>query len=87
MRGKNNGDPQVCVNNLMAITRGEVAYDRIRGIGTEPIDGTIASSSADIAQDAKWVINTYEPRGEVDGIEVVADEASDGGFKVKVGIR
>ena len=32
MLAKGNGDKRVCVNNLLAIVRGEVPYDRIRGL-------------------------------------------------------
>lgn len=87
MRSKDNGDPQVCVNNLLSIIRGEVAYDRIRGIGSEPIDRPTGEAIADIEQDARWVINTYEPRAEVNRIDVVQDDASMGSFKINAEVQ
>lgn len=40
MRAKGNGDPAVCANNLVRISRGEVPYDRIRGVKFADLIGT-----------------------------------------------
>lgn len=74
MRAKGNGDISVTVNNLLAITRGEVQYDRLRGVGTEPIDKPAGEAIPEMEQDALWVLETYEPRAEVEEIHAVQDD-------------
>ena len=39
MRASGNGRPEQCAANLLKITRGEVPYDRLKGLGTSAIDG------------------------------------------------
>lgn len=60
MKASGNGRPEVCASNLLKITRGEVAYDRIRGRDGAIIDKPNATDEA--AADAEWVLETYEPR-------------------------
>lgn len=86
MRATGNGLKQVCVQNLLAIVRGEVPYDRIRGLGSGPIDGPADSSAAELQQDAQWMIETYEPRATVQSIEVVQDDAAGGALRVSANI-
>ena len=86
MRSKNNGSPEVCVNNLVQIVRGEVPYDRIKGVGSQ-IDRPIDQAGDDIVEDATWLIQTYEPRAEVENIEVTPDDAAGGHFTITANIN
>ena len=43
MRASGNGSPEVCAANLLRIVRGEVAYDRVRGVDGTLIDKPNAS--------------------------------------------
>ena len=70
MLSKNNSNPAVCVNNLMQIARGEVPYDRVKGISFAQLDVPIAQATDEIVEDAEWMLDTYEPRAEIDSIEV-----------------
>lgn len=80
MRASGNGDVQVCANNLLLTVRGEVPYDRIRGVGANTTDMPYEEGVAQLIQDAKWTLDTYEPRGDVQEITVEQDEATGGDF-------
>lgn len=86
MLANGNGDPRICARNLLAITRGEVPFDRIRGLASGPIDGPMAESSDELRQDAEWLIGTYEPRATVQSIEVSQDDATSGSLRVVANI-
>lgn len=82
MRSSGNGDPQVCVQNLLQTVRGEVPFARIKGLDGANIDAPETIASPAVIADATWVIDTYEPR--VDAREVVtsAVEAAHGDFQL-----
>lgn len=82
MRASGNGDPQVCVQNLLQTVRGEVPFARIKGLDGNNIDAPETIASPAIIADATWVIDTYEPR--VDAREVVtsAVDAAHGDFQL-----
>ena len=86
MLAKGNGDKRVCVNNLLAIVRGEVPYDRIRGLDGMTIDRPLQMAAEEIEQDATWLLKTYEPRASVLGITVTQDEINDGAFRISAEI-
>ncbi len=86
MRASGNGDKHVCVNNLLAIVRGEVPYDRIRGLDARNMDRPAAEAAPEIQQDAKWLLSTYEPRAAVQEVTVTADPESGGDFSVTASI-
>lgn len=81
LKSKGNSDPQVCANNLLKIARYEVPMDRIQGLDTELYD--TPDSEDDIVEDAKFVIETYEPRVEVSSIDI---ENVDGDIKVTANV-
>ena len=70
MRASGNGRPEQCAANLLKITRGEVPYDRLKGLGTSAIDGPTIYASDNLATDAEWLIRTYEPRVDVNDISI-----------------
>lgn len=87
MLSKNNGSPEVCVNNLIQIARGEVPYDRVKGVGAMQIDAPSSRSLDDVADDVEWLLGTYEPRAEAESIDVTADDAAGGHFTIKASIN
>lgn len=87
MRASGNGDKAVCANNLLAIVRGEVPYDRIRGLDARNIDRPAAEAAPDIQQDAEWLLKTYEPRAVVREINVTQDDSAGGAFRVTAEIE
>lgn len=81
-----NGAPQNCVENLLKIFRGEVPYARAKGLDPRMIDRPLSDTAA-ISQDAEWLIETYEPRAILDGIEVIPSDAVNGGFRIKANLK
>lgn len=82
MRGHGNGTPQVCTENLLQTIRGEVPYERLKGMDARLVDKPLASASFEAQADAEWLINTYEPRVDVRGIRLKDSDAVGGGFTV-----
>lgn len=80
MKAHGNGTPETCAANLLHLTCGEVPYDRVRGRDGGMIDQPNAED--DIAADAEWVLETYEPRVTVENIEVNPSDASSGDFSI-----
>ena len=80
MLASNNGDPRQCAANLLKLTRGENPYDRIKGIDAAITDAPSASARYDAIAEAEWVLDTYEPRVEVEGIDFEAPDAQGGDF-------
>ena len=86
MKANGNGNPEVCVHNLLKTVRGEVPYERIKGIDRALIDKPAATAGDDILADVEYVIETYEPRAELDSAELEELAASVGGFELDVDI-
>ena len=51
MKASGNGTPQTCVQNLLKTTRGEVPYERIKGIDRTLIDKPSETAATDLAAD------------------------------------
>ena len=86
MRASGNGDPQVCVQNLLQTVRGEVPFSRIKGLDGANIDAPSSTAEAAIIADATWLINTYEPRVDANEVAVDALEAVQGDFRLNTTI-
>ena len=87
MRAKGNGTPQVCVNNLLRLFRGEVPYERVKGLDPRIVDRPISAADAQLRQDADWLVDTYEPRAEIKSITVAQADAVNGGLAVSAEIK
>lgn len=87
MLAKGNGTPTVCVENLLKISRGEVPFERVKGLDPRMIDRPIIAAEAELQQDAEWLISTYEPRVTVDGIRVSQRVGVTGGFSVTAEVK
>lgn len=87
MRASNNGDKAVCIQNLLAIIRGEVPYDRLRGLDPRIVDRPAGNAVAEAVQDAEWMLGVYEPRAIVDNISAVQEDAAEGVFRVTADVR
>ena len=82
MRAKGNGTPEMCANNLLQIARGEVPFERVKGLDPRMIDRPISEAEGDIRQDAEWLISTYEPRVTVNAINITHATGADAGFVI-----
>lgn len=86
MRAKGNGDINVCANNLLRTFRGEVPFERVKGIDARLIDRPANEADAELKQDAEWLLETYEPRAIVNGIEIEHTEGVNGDFAIRANI-
>ena len=82
MRSKGNGQTAVCVSNLLKIQRGEVPFDRIKGVDFSQVDAPAPQAATEIAEDAKRMLSQYEPRSEVGDISMNPDDARNGRFAI-----
>lgn len=84
MKASGNGEPMQCVANLLRITRGECVYDRIKGIDPTLIDQPTEIVAPLMQAEAKWLIDTYEPRVNADDIDIRALTSQNGSFSLNV---
>lgn len=86
MKASGNGTPQTCVQNLLKTTRGEVPYERIKGIDRSLIDQPSETAASELAAEVEFVVETYEPRVKLTDVELVALAAEVGGFEINASI-
>lgn len=80
-----NSSPTRCVYNLLRTWRGEVPYERLKGLDPKHIGKPSATEIAALMADIQWNIETYEPRVDVARInlrEVAANVTGNGDFDV-----
>lgn len=87
MKASGNGTPETCVQNLLQTIRGEVPYERIKGIDRTLIDKPSHTASLDLVSDVEYVIETYEPRVNLKAVELEALAAEVGSFGLNAGIE
>jgi len=85
MKAHGNGNPEVCASNLLRIVRGEVPFDRVRGRDGALVDQPNATEEA--IADAEWLLETYEPRVNIESIESIPEAALTGDFSTLVNIE
>lgn len=78
MKAHGNGRPETCASNLLRIVRGEIPFDRVRGRDSTLVDRPNATDEA--TADAEWVLQTYEPRVDVESIKTNPEAANSGEF-------
>lgn len=83
MKAHGNGRPEQCAANLLMITRGEVPFERIKGRDAELID---SPNSAMGKADIEWLLTTYEPRININEVDIYSLNASEGQFAIKANI-
>lgn len=87
MLASNNGDPRQCAANLLKITRGENPYERIKGIDAKLTDAPSATAKKNTIADIEWVLDSYEPRVEIEEIDVNASDSQRGDFSSMAKIK
>ena len=86
MLAKGNSLPGRCAANLLMTVRGEVPYERLKGLDAALIDRPAPVVSPDLAADAEWLLETYEPRVGAGAIDLEGLAAAEGGFGLKIGV-
>ena len=87
MRATGNGNPALCAANLLRLFRGEVPYERVKGLDPRMIDRPSGDMKASLQQDGEWLLENYEPRVSVKAINILPDETASGGFVVTADIE
>lgn len=85
MKAHGNGTPETCASNLLHIVRGEVPFDRVRGRDGSLVD--LPNATDDVIADAEWVLETYEPRVEVESASSQPNQPLTGDFYTLVNIK
>ncbi len=75
MLSKGNGNAEITSQNLVKIIRGEVPYDRIRGVDISFTDRPAAEIQSDVETDVYETLEDYEPRVEVKSVELERTES------------
>lgn len=81
-----NGRPKKCVENLLSIIRGEIPFDRVRGMDARIMDKASDTAKDEFEQDALWNIRTYEPRIEPADVNISINDKKGGDFTVDIDI-
>lgn len=76
----------MCANNLLRLVRGEVPFDRVKGLDPRIIDLPEAEAKPEMDADAAWLIETFEPRVQFNGIKVAHSNSVNGGLVVTANV-
>ena len=87
MRANGNGDVRVCVSNLLRIWRGEVPYERVKGLDPTLIDKPTSTVIPEAREDVRWLIETYEPRALLESVSVVQDSSVEGNLLITAKLK
>lgn len=71
-----NSNAEITARNLIKISRGEVPYDRIKGVDASVVDGPLDEVSINIENDVREIIEDYEPRVDVKDVVVKKEDDS-----------
>lgn len=85
MLSKGNGNAEVTSQNLVKTIRGEVPFDRIRGIDISYTDRPAAEIRNEVINDVFETLEDYEPRADVKNIDL--QQAGDGSFNINLEIE
>lgn len=83
MKASGNGDAAQCVGNLLRLIRGEVPYERLKGLNPRLIDQPSSIAAQELRADAEWLIEQYEPRVTLSSIDIDAELAKAGHFAIR----
>ena len=84
MKSIGNGNPRTCAENLLKCSRGEIPYERIKGLDATLIHAPRVDATQRLMQDADWLVSTYEPRVDVNEIKVTPEDGVNGKYSVSV---
>lgn len=82
MQANENGMPALCVANLLRTVRGEVPYQRMKGLDASYTDMPSSLLQPLIETDAEWLVEHYEPRAPLDSFSLTGELAKQGHFGI-----
>jgi hypothetical protein len=83
MKSAGNGAPAQCVANLFMTIRGEVPYERLKGVAPSVFDAPSTEAAPRAQTDMAWHLKTYEPRFDARSVDVPALAAKYGAFELR----
>lgn len=84
MKASGNSNPMQCVQNLVCIVRGENPYERCKGIDPTIIDQPYDIAKILLKQDVEWLIETYEPRVNLNDVDLDSLLSEEGAFRLLI---
>ena len=87
MKSKGNGKPEQCAANLLKIIRGEVPYERLKGLNADLIDMPGSAAMQEVGPEIEWLIETYEPRLNFDGAGIESLDVLNAHFDINVDLK
>ena len=84
MLAKGNDEITICITNIMAMRRGECAYERVKGIDQDIVDEVVDEAEIDLVEDAEFLIEQYEERVSLDDLEIEPVLYEDNTYEVDV---
>ena len=84
MKSNGNGNPRTCAENLLKCFRGEVPYERLKGLDATIIHSPSVESVQRIMQDADSLIDSFEPRVDVKKIKGTPEDGVNGKHSISV---
>lgn len=82
MKSTGNSKQEQCVVNLLSITRGEVPYERLKGLDSRIIDRPSSTVAPEVRADMEWGLNTYEPRIDFNELNLMSILSKEGQFGI-----
>jgi hypothetical protein len=82
MIANGNGNPELCVANLLQTIRGEVPLERVKGVDPSIFDKTSGDAVTQARTDITWLLKTYEPRFNLKNVDIPALIAERGAFTI-----
>ncbi len=82
MKASGNAAPETCVQNLLKTIRGEVPYERIKGIDRTLIHKPSGTAANDLAADVESVVETDGSPACASSSDLVALVAQTGDFEL-----
>ena len=86
MKSSGNGKPEQCAANLLMMTQGEVPYERLKGLSAGLIDMPGALVTAEAGADIEWLLTTYEPRVDINSLDIEALPGAEGDYGINTGL-
>ena len=65
-----NSSPPRCALNVLRCYRGEVPYERLKGLDPRHISRPSERETPELIEDIRWNLRTYEPRVKLDRVNM-----------------
>ena len=87
MKKTGNGKPEQCAVNILRIVRGEVPFDRLRGVDGSMVDKPSGTAAPLLREDMRWALEIYEPRMATASVDVLSEDAANGHFNISAAVE